>query len=90
MWLIFENKSLLKSFKKIPTHIKKEYEVWKRVIEMQGVQGLKNVKGYHDESLKGAWHGFRSSRLSLQWRVIYKAEKNKLEVFVIDINAHKY
>jgi len=90
MWTIYEKKALLKSLNTIPNRIKKEYEIWKRIIELQGVQGLREVKGYHDESLKGEWRGFRSSRLSLQWRVIYKAEKKSLEVYVIDINAHKY
>ena len=48
------------------------------------------IKGYHDEALKGEWKGFRSSRLSLQWRIIYKVEAEQFEVYVIDINAHKY
>lgn len=90
MWTIYEKKTLLKSLKTIPIRIKKEYEIWKRIIELQGVQGLREIKGYHDEALKGEWRGFRSSRLSLQWRVIYKAEKDVLEVYVVDINAHKY
>jgi addiction module RelE/StbE family toxin len=90
MWTIYEKKPLLKSLKKIPLNIRKEYEVWKRVVEFQGTQGLREMKGYHDESLKGVWKGFRSSRLSLQWRVIYKSEKEEFEIYVIDINAHKY
>ena len=90
MWLIYEKKSLLKSFKSIPLRIKKEYELWKRIFELQGTQGIRDIKGYHDEALKGEWKGFRSSRLSLQRRVIYKTEKETLTVYVIDINAHKY
>jgi addiction module RelE/StbE family toxin len=90
MWTIYEKKSLIKSLKTIPLHIKKEYEIWKRIVELQGIQGLRKIKGYHDEPLKGEWKGFRSSRLSLKWRVIYMAEKEQLEVYVIDINAHKY
>lgn len=90
MWVIYEKKTLLKSLKTIPIRIRKEYEILKRIIELQGVQGLREVKGYHDEALKGEWRGFRSSRLSLQWRVIYKAEKEVLEVYVVDINAHQY
>lgn len=90
MWIIYEKKSLLKSLKSTPVCIKKEYEIWKRIIELEGVPGLKNIKGYHDEALKGQWQGFRSSRLSLQWRVIYKLEKKELEVYVIDVNAHQY
>lgn len=90
MWTIYEKKTLLKSLGLIPKHIRKAYEIWKRIVELQGVQGLKMIKGYHDEALKGEWKGFRSSRLSLQWRVIYKAEAEQLDVYVIDINAHKY
>ncbi len=71
-------------------YIKKEYEIWKRIVELQGIQGLKMIKDYHDETLRGEWNGFRSSRLSLQWRVIYKVETEQLEVYVIDVNAHKY
>jgi addiction module RelE/StbE family toxin len=86
MWTIYE-KSLRKLLESIPLRIRKEYEIWKRIVEFQGVQGLKEIKGYHDEALKGEWKGYRSSRLSLQWRVIYKAEAQKLGVYVIDINA---
>jgi addiction module RelE/StbE family toxin len=90
MWLIYEKKSLLKSIKTLPLRIKKEYELWKRIAELQGIEGLRMIKGYHDEALQGQWKGFRSSRLSLQWRVIYKIEKEQLEIYVIDINSHKY
>lgn len=90
MWTVYEKKSLLKSIKIAPMHIKKEYEVWKRIVEFQGVAGLRMIKGYHDESLRGEWKGFRSSRLSLKWRVIYKTEPDLFEVFVMDVNAHKY
>ena len=74
MWTIYEKKSLIKSLKTIPLRIRKEYEIWKRIIELQGIQGLGEMKGYHDEALKGEWRGYRSLRLSLQWRGIYKAE----------------
>jgi addiction module RelE/StbE family toxin len=90
MWTIYEKKSLLKNIKAAPLRIRKEYEIWKRIVEFQGILGLKKIKGYHDEVLKGKWQGFRSSRLSLKWRVIYTAETDQLEVYVFDVNAHKY
>ncbi len=90
MWIIYEKKSISKTIKKAPVQIKKHYELWKRIVELEGPAGLKLIKGFHDETLKGKWSGFRSSRLSLQWRVIYKIEKGNLEVYVIDINPHKY
>jgi hypothetical protein len=30
------------------------------------------IKGFHDEALSGQWAGHRSSRLGIQWRVIYR------------------
>ena len=90
MWIVYEKKSLLKVIKKIPSRILKHYELWKRVVELEGPQGLRLIKGFHDEALKSRWHGYRSSRLSLQWRVIYKFENKQCEIFVIDVNAHDY
>ncbi len=90
MWTIYEKKSLIKSIKTVPLYIRKHYEIWKRIIEMDGPQGLRAVKGYHDEALKGKWDGYRSSRLSLQWRVIYAAEQKQFEIYVIDVNPHDY
>lgn len=90
MWIIYEKKSLIKTINKIPIHIRKHYELWKRIVELEGPKGLRAVKGYHDEALKGRLDGLRSSRLSLQWRVIYKIENEPLEVYVIDINPHEY
>ena len=90
MDLLKANKSLEKSLKKIPLRIRKEYEIWKRIVEFQGLDGLKSIKGYHDEALKGKLDDLRSSRLNLKWRVIYKAAKDQFEVYVIDINPHQY
>jgi toxin HigB-1 len=64
--------------------------VWKRIVEFNGPQGLREIKGFHDEALKGKWSGYRSSRLNKQWRLIYKVEVSRFEVFVIEINPHEY
>ncbi len=90
MWEIYEKKSLVRKAKKIPKIILQRYEIWKRIIELEGPDGLREVKGLHDEALKGDWKGYRSSRLNKQWRVIYHIEGTKCEVYVIDINPHDY
>jgi len=46
--------------------------------------------GFHDEKLKGEFEGQRSSRLNIQYRVIYSIEKEIFSVYVIDITPHKY
>jgi len=90
MWVVFEKKSLIKSISKIPKDIMKRYELWKRIVELEGLQGLRVIKSLHDEALKGEWQGYRSSRLNLKWRVIYKPCAEHFEIYVIDINPHKY
>ena len=90
MFTIFEHRKLEKQFNKIPKEIIKRYELWKMILEFQGLKGLKATKGFHDESLKGKWSGYRSSRLNKQWRVIYKANQKSFEVYVIEITPHNY
>ncbi|MCK4820288.1 type II toxin-antitoxin system mRNA interferase toxin, RelE/StbE family, partial [bacterium] len=50
----------------------------------------KLIKGFHDEALIGEWKGFRSSRLTLKWRAIYRIEKEELAVYVVEVNPHEY
>ena len=68
----------------------KKYELWKDIVFRHGPDKLREFPGFHDEKLKGDRAGQRSSRLSLQYRVIYEVEKEIVTVSVIDINAHKY
>lgn len=90
MWLVLEKKSVAKTLKKIPDEVVVRYEAWKRIVELEGPIGLRNIKGFHDEPLKGDWKGYRSSRLGIQWRVINFRQDQHLEVYVIEITPHKY
>jgi addiction module RelE/StbE family toxin len=90
MWEIYEHRSLVRKLPRIPLEILKRYEKWKDVVAISGPEGLRLIKGFQDESLAGKWQGYRSSRLSLQYRLIYMIEKNKLYVRVIDITLHDY
>lgn len=90
MWVIYEKKTVTKKLKKIPNQVIVRYEVWKRIVELQGPKGLRAIKGFHDEALKGSWKGCRSSRLGLQWRIVYAIKKEVLEVYVLEINPHSY
>ena len=90
MWGVLEKRNVLRILKKIPREVIVRYEAWKRVVELQGPTGLRHVKGFHDEGLKGEWNGFRSSRLGGQWRVIYIVEERVLEVFEVEITPHDY
>ncbi len=90
MWTIYEHKTAIKQLNSLPMDILKRYEKWKDIVTISGPSGLKQIKGFHDESLKGEWKGYRSSRLNLQYRVIYKIINEELYVKVVKVTAHDY
>ncbi len=90
MWKIFEGPKARKALAKLPKDILKRYEKWKDIVKISGPQGLRLIKGFHDEALRGQWFGYRSSRLNLHYRVIYMINKDHCWVDVIDLNAHDY
>jgi proteic killer suppression protein len=90
MWEIYEHHTLIRRLSRIPIEVLKRYEKWKDIVAISGPGGLKLIKGFHDESLRGKWQGHRSSRLGLKCRLIYKIEDKKLYVQVMDITAHDY
>ena len=90
MWQIHEHHGIAKNCKKLPIEIVKKYELWKDIIVRHGPEKLKEFPGFHDEKLKGQRSGQRSSRLSLQYRVIYYVEREIVTVFVLEITPHKY
>jgi addiction module RelE/StbE family toxin len=90
MWQILEHKRLDRRFKSLPLEILKRYEKWKDIVCVSGPGGLRAIRGFNDESLKGQWKGFRSSRLGQQYRVIYKVEAENILVRVVDLTPHDY
>ena len=90
MWQIFEHRNLQRRIRRLPEDILKRYEKWKDIVEISGPKGLRLIRGFNDESLRGEWKGHRSSRLGGQYRVIYRIERKELFVMVIEITAHDY
>ncbi len=90
MWKIFEHKKSIKQINSLPTEILKRYEKWKDIVSISGPNGLKQIKGFNDEPLVGEWNDHRSSRLNLQYRVIYKIENEQFFVQVVKVTAHDY
>ncbi len=90
MWQIFEHRNLQRRIRRIPKVVLKRYEKWKDIVKFSGPDGLRRIRGFNDEPLRGDWRGHRSSRLGDQFRVIYRIEKEKLFVMVIDLTAHNY
>ena len=90
MWEIYEHRRIEKSIKKLPGEILKRYEKWKDIVKISGPQGLKFIRGFHDEALRGKWKGYRSSRLGDKYRVIYSIDGENIYVEVFDVTAQDY
>lgn len=90
MWRIEEHRRINKQVGLVPKDILKRYEKWKDIAAISGPTGLRLIKGFHDEALSGDWQGHRSSRLSLQWRVIYRFLPEQVLFQVVSITAHEY
>ena len=90
MWAVFEHRRVRKALNSAPLEVQKRYEKWKDIVAISGPQGLRIIKGFYDESLSGEWKGYRSSRLNIQYRVIYKVEKDKILVQVESVTPHDY
>ena len=90
MWEIYEHQRIEKSIKMLPKENPKRYEKWKDIVRISGPQGLRFIRGFHDEALRGKWKGYRSSRLGDQYRIIYSIRRKEIYVEVFDITAHDY
>lgn len=73
-----------------PAEILRRYEKWKDIASLSGLLGLRQIVGFHEEALSGEWKGHRSSRLGLQFRVIYRVMSEAMTFQVFSITAHDY
>ncbi len=91
MWQIEEHRRVDKQLSGlVPVEVLKRYEKWKDIARLSGPPGLRMIKGFHDEALSGEWKGHRSSRLGLQWRVIYQVVADVLRIQVVHVTPHDY
>lgn len=90
MWDVYEHRRVDKQLGKLPADVLKRYEKWKDIVEISGPSGLRLIRGFRDESLRGDWKGHRSSRLNQQYRVTYRIEGDQLLVEVVEVNPHDY
>ncbi len=90
MWEIYEHRKAVRQLEALPIDVLKRYEKWKDIVSISGPDGLRQVRGFRDEALRGEWRGHRSSRLNVQYRVIYKIEKDLILVQVVNVTPHDY
>ncbi len=90
MWRIEEHRRVDKQLSVVPREILKRYEKWKDIAMLSGPPGLRLIKGFRDEALSGEWKGHRSSRLGVQYRIIYRTVPTEQLFQVVSITAHDY
>ena len=90
MWSIYEHRRTEKQLNALPVDVLKRYEKWKDIVTVSGPEGLRRIRGFRDEALRGEWKGHRSSRLNEQYRVLYKIEKDLVWVEVVSVTPHDY
>lgn len=90
MWNVLETKDVRKSLNKVPPEIKKKYRAWVEIVRNGGSANLKNFPGFKDKKLQGVLRECRSSRLNIQYRVVYKEDKSIKELIVLKVTPHKY
>ena len=90
MWRIEEHRRVDKQLDRVPREILQRYEKWKDIAMLSGPPGLRLIKGFHDEALAGEWKGHRSSRVGIQYRLIYRVIPSEQLFQVVSITAHDY
>jgi addiction module RelE/StbE family toxin len=90
MWEVVEHRRVARQLDRLPHNIQQRYEIWKEIVMASGPEGLRLIRGFNDEALRGEWKGHRSSRLNQQYRVLYQIERKEVQVAVVSVNAHDY
>ena len=90
MWRIEEHRRLDKQCDSAPQEILKRYEKWKDIATISGPLGLRQITGFNDAALSGTWKGFRSSRLGLQCRIIYRVVADEMLFQIESLTPHDY
>lgn len=90
MWRIEEHRRVDREIHDVPLGVLKRYEKWKDIAMISGPPGLRLIRGFHDEALRGEWRGYRSSRLGLRYRVIYRVIPDQAVFQVVHLTPHDY
>jgi proteic killer suppression protein len=75
----------------VPRHVAVKLQDWVEDVEDRGLEEVRKVPGYHDESLKGTLKGMRSIRLSRAYRAYYRIAKGAVEFVCVErVDKHVY
>lgn len=90
--LVDIKKKATDALEKMPLHIVTKLQSWVQAVEKYGVAKVRQVKGYHDEPLKGDRKGQRSIRLNKAYRAIYEETIDKTVhlILIVEVSKHEY
>ena len=60
------------------------------MVSIGGPDGLRQIRSFRDEALRGEWKGHRSSRRNIQYRVTHRVEKDLVLVQVVNVTPNDY
>lgn len=77
---------------RVPEYIRKKLKFWIGLVETEGLDQCRRIKGFHDEPLRGQRQGQRSIRLNRAHRAIYVIASDGTVNFVSveEVNKHEY
>lgn len=85
-----DDSRVLKTLDKLPKEIQAGYADWRDVVSLEGFSGLRLIKGFHFEKLRGSRQGQYSCRLNKGYRVIFERDSDRIIIIVLEVNKHEY
>lgn len=82
-----------KSLRKIPRYVVVALETWRQQVKALGLNEVRKIPGYHDETLNSISVGLRSIRLNSGYRAYYRVLKDEIlieYIFIEEVNKHEY
>lgn len=85
-------KKAIRQLEEVPVHVANKVETWVEAVELEGLESVRQISGYHDEALKGKRQGQRSIRLNKSYRAIYEIHNDGTVTFVSieEVSKHEY
>jgi len=81
-----------KQLDRAPQQVNAKMLAWMDAVELDGLEEVRRIPGFHDEPLRGERAGQRSIRLNRSWRAIYVIRDNSDVEFVSveEVMNHDY
>lgn len=87
---LVDESRVIKTLERLPKEIQSGYFVWRDIVSARGFNGLRSIRGFRFEKLKGDRVGQYSCRLNRNYRVIFQKGYDRIIVIVLEVNKHEY